>query len=60
VIEARDHGAESGFAFGDRIGEGVERAAGHSGTRPTSPAGSDFSVARIMGVFDATIGVPMA
>src|SRR6516225_8039583 len=59
-FEVRDESLESRFTFGDRQSELVERAASHRSTRPTPSAGSDFGVARIMGVFDTTIGVTAA
>jgi hypothetical protein len=59
-FEVRDEDAESRFALGYRQSELGERVAGHWGARPSSSAGSDFGVARIVGVFDATIGVSAA
>ena len=59
-FKVRDQDAESRFALGYRQSELVERAAGHCGARPTLSARSDFGVARIVGVFDATIGVSAA
>jgi hypothetical protein len=59
-FEVRHQNPERRFAFDDRRSELAESAARDCGTRSSPVTGSDFGIARIVGVFDATIAVPAA